>query len=147
MYGAFGAARCLPPSATVAERACAVLSLEEKFQGGTGVNLTPVPPELIEASVLETIERRIASAANALGLEGFARVDAFADARNGDVVVIEANTVPGMTPSTVLFHQALAETPSLEPAAFLARAVEHAVRRRDDAMPGTGDGVEKREER
>jgi hypothetical protein len=147
VYGAFGAARCLPPSATVAERACAVLSLEEKFQGGTGVNLTPVPPELIEASVLETIERRIASAANALGLEGFARVDAFADARNGDVVVIEANTVPGMTPSTVLFHQALAETPSLEPAAFLARAVEHAVRRRDDAMPGTGDGVEKREER
>ena len=144
VYGAFGAARCLPPSATVAERACAVLSLEEKFQGGTGVNLTPVPPELIEASVLETIKRRIASAANALGVEGFARVDAFADARTGDVVVIEANTVPGMTPSTVLFHQALAETPSVEPAAFLARAVEHAVRRRDDAMPGTGDGAEER---
>jgi D-alanine-D-alanine ligase-like ATP-grasp enzyme len=144
VYGAFGAARCLPPSATVAERACAVLSLEEKFQGGTGVNLTPVPPELIEASVLETIKRRIASAANALGVEGFARIDAFADARTGDVVVIEANTVPGMTPSTVLFHQALAETPSVEPAAFLARAVEHAVRRRDDAMPGTGDGAEER---
>jgi D-alanine-D-alanine ligase-like ATP-grasp enzyme len=144
VYGAFGAARCLPPSATVAERACAVLSLEEKFQGGTGVNLTPVPPELIEARVLETIERRIASAANALGVEGFARIDAFADARTGDVVVIEANTVPGMTPSTVLFHQALAETPSIEPAAFLARAVEHAVRRRDDAMPGTGDGAEER---
>jgi D-alanine-D-alanine ligase-like ATP-grasp enzyme len=121
-----------------------VLSLEEKFQGGTGVNLTPVPPELIEARVLETIERRIASAANALGVEGFARIDAFADARTGDVVVIEANTVPGMTPSTVLFHQALAETPSVEPAAFLARAVEHAVRRRDDAMPGTGDGAEER---
>ena len=131
VFGSSGAVRCLPPSATVAERACAVLSLEEKFQGGTGVNLTPVPPELIEREVLETVRRRVASAANALGVEGFARVDAFADARTGDVVVIEANTVPGMTPSTVLFHQALADEPSVEPAAFLARAVEHAVRRRD----------------
>jgi hypothetical protein len=137
--GAFGVLRCLPPSATVAERACSVLSLEEKFQGGTGVNLTPVPPELIDGDVLETIRERIASAANALGIEGFARVDAFADTRTGDVVVIEANTVPGMTPSTVLFHQALAETPSLEPAAFLARAVEHAVRRRDENRKGTED--------
>jgi D-alanine-D-alanine ligase-like ATP-grasp enzyme len=123
----------------VAERACSVLSLEEKFQGGTGVNLTPVPPELIDGDVLETIRERIASAANALGIEGFARVDAFADTRTGDVVVIEANTVPGMTPSTVLFHQALAETPSLEPAAFLAQAVEHAVRRRDENREGTED--------
>ena len=135
--GAFGVLRCLPPSATVAERACSVLSLEEKFQGGTGVNLTPVPPELIDGDVLETIRHRIASAANALGIEGFARVDAFADTRTGDIVVIEANTVPGMTPSTVLFHQALAETPSLEPAAFLAQAVEHAVRRRDENRKGT----------
>ena len=142
--GALGAARCLPPSATVAERACAVLSLEEKFQGGTGVNLTPVPPELIEREVLRTVRRRIASAANALGIEGFARVDAFVDARTGDIVVIEANTVPGMTPSTALFHQALADVPSVEPAAFLALAVEHAVRRRDERPSGTYEppGVE-----
>ena len=140
--GAFGVLRCLPPSATVAERACSVLSLEEKFQGGTGVNLTPVPPELIDGDVLETIRHRIASAANALGIEGFARIDAFADTRTGNVVVIEANTVPGMTPSTVLFHQALAETPSLEPAAFLAQAVEHAVRRRDENREGTEIGGE-----
>lgn len=137
--GAFGVLRCLPPSATVAERECSVLSLEEKFQGGTGVNLTPVPPELIDGDVLETIRRRIASAANALGIEGFARIDAFADVNTGDVVVIEANTVPGMTPSTVLFHQALAETPSVEPAAFLAQAVEHAVRRRDESRKGRKD--------
>jgi D-alanine-D-alanine ligase-like ATP-grasp enzyme len=47
------------------------------------------------------------------------------------VVVIEANTVPGMTPSTVLFHQALAETPPLPPRAFLEQVVRYALQRRD----------------
>jgi len=42
-------------------------------------------------------------------------------------MVIEANTVPGMTPSTVLFHQAMAMDPPLEPAAFLARGVQLAL--------------------
>ena len=42
-------------------------------------------------------------------------------------MIIEANTVPGMTPSTVLFHQALAARPPMEPAEFLARAVRLAL--------------------
>ena len=39
-----GGLRAMPPSVTVASGASRVLTLEEKFQGGTGVNLTPVPP-------------------------------------------------------------------------------------------------------
>ena len=49
----------------------------------------------------------------------------------GDVMIIEANTVPGMTPSTVLFHQALAMQPPMEPAEFLAHAVHLALERSD----------------
>lgn len=56
-------------------------------------------------AALQAVQRRIEAAANALGIQGFARVDAFMHADTGEVVVIEANTVPGMTPSTVLFHQ------------------------------------------
>lgn len=40
------------------------------------------------------------------------------------VIVIEANTVPGMTPSTVLFHQGLKESPPLSPTDLLAEFVE-----------------------
>ncbi|KAK9196232.1 hypothetical protein WN943_004360 [Citrus x changshan-huyou] len=38
-------------------------------------------------------------------LEGFSRIDAFVNVDNGEVLIIEVNTVPGMTPSTVLIHQ------------------------------------------
>ncbi|ONM26336.1 D-alanine--D-alanine ligase family [Zea mays] len=56
--------------------------------------------------------------ANALGLEGFSRIDAFVNVRSGEVLLIEVNTVPGMTPSTVLIHQALAEEPPVYPHRF-----------------------------
>ena len=72
--------------------------------------------------------------ANTLGLEGFSRIDVFVNVRNGEVtslysykvnnvltivinpyscilvlkvLLIEVNTVPGMTPSTVLIHQVI----------------------------------------
>jgi D-alanine-D-alanine ligase-like ATP-grasp enzyme len=43
----------------------------------------------------------------ALGLKVYARIDMFLR-DNGEVVVLEINSLPGMTPSTVLFHQAAA---------------------------------------
>jgi len=101
----------------------AVLSLEEKFQGGTGINLTPPPAELVSAPVIDRAKERVAIVAQQLGLEGFSRIDAFLHADTGEVIIIEANTVPGMTPSTVLFHQALAESPPMKPAAFLREVV------------------------
>ncbi|GBG84262.1 hypothetical protein CBR_g38233 [Chara braunii] len=82
--------RALTPSITVRESGD-ILSLEEKFQGGTGINLTPPPASI--------------------------------------VIIIEANTIPGMTPSTVLFHQALAENPPLSPQEFLKTAVLLALER------------------
>ena len=55
-------------------------------------------------------------------------------------MVIEANTVPGMTPSTVLFHQALAENPPIFPRDFFRSIVELA-RTRFLAGSGQDTGV------
>ena len=43
--------------------------------------------------------------------------------------MIEANSLPGLTASTVIFHQALAERPPLNPAAFLSRLVAYGAAR------------------
>lgn len=128
VLGNKGEMRSFSPSITVKETEN-VLSLEEKFQGGTGVNLTPPPPSIVRKEALAEAKRRVALVAASLGLDGFARIDAFLHADTGEIIIIEANTVPGMTPSTVLFHQALAEDPPIYPRDFFRILVDHAVNR------------------
>ena len=88
-----------------------VLSLEEKFLAGEGQNITPAryakdPKERarISAIVCEELKR----AAEILNIEGYARIDAFvrifADGKV-EVIFIEVNSLPGMTPATCIFHQ------------------------------------------
>jgi UDP-N-acetylmuramate--alanine ligase len=88
-----------------------VLSLEEKFLAGEGQNLTPArfsvggfDHEHISAQVRATLE----ATARELGVTGYARIDAFvrvyADGR-AETIVIEVNSLPGMTPATCIFHQ------------------------------------------
>lgn len=125
----------LSPSITVAEGL--LLSLEEKFQGGTGVNITPPPPDYVAPRVVDLVMRRIEKVVGVLGIEGFGRIDAFMHIETGEIIVIEANTIPGLTPSTVIFQQALAEDPPLYPTAFLeqitVRGLERGARaRRND---------------
>lgn len=92
----------LTPSETIPTED--ILSLEDKFLYGQGENKTP-------ARVPEEIAKRIQEVAVktfvALGLKVYARIDMFLRA-NGEVLVLETNSLPGMTPSTVLFHQAAA---------------------------------------
>ena len=119
----------LSPSITVAQNA--VLSLEEKFQGGTGVNLTPPPASIIKPEQIDLIKTKVTAAAEALGIEGYARIDIFFNTLSGQTMIIEANSLPGLTASTVIFHQALAENPPLYPRAFLEKLVELGVARRN----------------
>jgi len=81
-----------------------ILSLEDKFLYGQGENKTParLPGEMIER-----IQETARAAFVALGLRGYARIDMFVRP-DGRVSVLEPNTLPGLTPSTVLFHQAAA---------------------------------------
>jgi D-alanine-D-alanine ligase len=92
----------LVPSETIPTQD--ILSLEDKFLYGQGENKTParLPREMLE-KIRETAVR----AYRALGLRAYARIDLFVR-RDGEVAVLEPNTLPGMTPSTVLIHQAAA---------------------------------------
>jgi len=116
-----GKYQALNPSITIAEGA--VLSLEEKFQGGTGVNLTPPPVEIITEQATQKIKELVALTAEVLGIQNYARIDIFFNRYSEKIIVIEANTLPGLTPSTVLYHQGLAEKPSLAPHALLERFI------------------------
>ena len=94
--------QALTPSETIATED--ILSLEDKFLYGKGENKTParLPPES-----LDRIRQTALAAFQALDLKGYARIDMFCRP-DGRVAVLEPNTLPGMTPSTVLFHQAAA---------------------------------------
>lgn len=112
-----GKIKSLNPSITVAEGE--VLTVEEKFQGGTGVNITPPPSHIMKPRVLKRVKSVIEEVAEKIGIRGYSRIDAFANAQNGDLLIIEINTLPGLTPSTVFYHQALAENPSIFPRELL----------------------------
>ena len=113
----------LNPSIAVAEGE--VLTVEEKFQGGTGINLTPPPSPIIKPPIIQKIRARITELARGIGITGYARIDAFAHTKTGELLIIEINTLPGLTPSTVLYHQALAEHPPLYPRELLELLIEN----------------------
>lgn len=113
----------LSPSLTVAEGE--VLSVEEKFQGGTGVNMTPPPEQHVKPAVLARVKKSAEKVAEVLGIEGYCRMDAFIHIDTGDIILIEVNTLPALTPSTVLFHQGLAEKKPVYPLELLEKIVEN----------------------
>jgi D-alanine-D-alanine ligase len=88
-----------------------VLSLEEKFLAGQGQNITPARYAVNskEAQLIsEQVKKQLHKAALALNIEGYARIDAFVrvfDVNKVEVIFIEVNSLPGMTPATCIFHQ------------------------------------------
>ena len=123
VYGKGDKVKAMNPSLTVARGT--VLSLEEKFQGGTGVNITPPPQPYIKLKAIENARQRMEIVAKKLGISGYARIDAFMEVNSGELMIIEANTTPALTPSTVIFHQALAENPKMYPVEFLEKIIEN----------------------
>lgn len=124
VLGTEGRMRALSPSLTIARQG--VLSVEEKFMGGTGVNITPPPVAplgRVRPEAIDEVRRRIELVAATLGLAGYARIDAFMHRETGEILVIEANTLPGLSPSTVLYHQALAEPVPMFPRELLEEIV------------------------
>ncbi len=88
-----------------------VLSLEEKFLAGEGQNITPAryadEPELRQ-KISDFVKSEFLKAAKLLNIEGYARIDAFVRIFPGgkaEVIFIEVNSLPGMTPATCIFHQ------------------------------------------
>lgn len=123
VLGEKGEVSVFNPSLAVAEGA--VLTVEEKFQGGTGVNITPPPEEIVKPEAVKKTREVVGHLAEKMGVKGYARIDAFMHIDSGRVKVIEVNTLPALTPSTVLYHQALAESDPIYPTKLLERIVEN----------------------
>jgi UDP-N-acetylmuramate--alanine ligase len=89
-----------------------VLSLEEKFLAGQGQNITPAryakdPKE--RQVISDKVKQTLGAAAKVLGIVGYCRIDAFVRIFSPDkieVIFIEVNSLPGMTPATCIYHQA-----------------------------------------
>ncbi|MBH8559032.1 D-alanine--D-alanine ligase family protein [Hymenobacter negativus] len=115
-----------------------VLSLEEKFLAGEGQNITPArydadPVERQRISnEVKAVLRRVAEV---LDIQGYARIDAFVRVRQEgevEVLIIEVNSLPGMTPATCIFHQtALA---GYTPYQFIDRILEFGKERAEKAV-------------
>ncbi len=118
-----GKIKSLSPSITVAEQS--ILSLEEKFQGGTGVNITPPPADIISKKNILKVKDLIEKIAEQIGIRGYARIDIFVQVATGDIILIEINTLPGLTPSTVIYHQGLAENLPIFPLQLLEKIIQN----------------------
>ena len=88
-----------------------VLSLEEKFLAGEGQNITPARYDADPAErqrISNEVKAVLARVAEVLNIQGYARIDAFVRVRHEgavEVIIIEVNSLPGMTPATCIFHQ------------------------------------------
>lgn len=105
-----------------------VLSLEEKFLAGQGQNITPArysadPAE--RQKISEKVKEALGAAAKVLNVRGYCRIDAFVRIFGADkveVIFIEVNSLPGMTPATCIFHQSAIN--GYKPYDFIDRILE-----------------------
>ncbi|NIA31839.1 MAG: ATP-grasp domain-containing protein, partial [Actinobacteria bacterium] len=88
-----------PPSQAVTSGD--ILSIEEKFLPGAGENQTPAP---LPPEAISLVQDVIKNVYKTIGCTGYSRIDCFYD--DGHVVILEVNSLPGLTPATCLFHQA-----------------------------------------
>lgn len=121
-----------------------VLSLEEKFLAGQGQNITPArystdPKE--NRRISEYVKSELEKSARALGVEGYARIDAFVRIfKDGaiEVLIIEVNSLPGMTPATCIFHQAAIN--HYKPYEFIERLIDFGIQRGQRNMKKSKSG-------
>lgn len=99
--------RALPPSQTVSMHG--ILSIEEKFLPGAGENQTPAP---LPAHIIQLVQETAERVYKTVQCKGYARIDCFyqtaeqSPTHSDRIVILEINTLPGLTPATCLFHQA-----------------------------------------
>jgi UDP-N-acetylmuramate--alanine ligase len=106
-----------------------VLSLEEKFLAGQGQNITPAryaKDNINRQKISEQVKATLGAAAKILGVTGYCRIDAFVRIypnNKSEVIFIEVNSLPGMTPATCIFHQAAIN--NYKPYDFIDKILEY----------------------
>lgn len=98
------------------------LTLEEKFLPGDAQMITP--PRVPEEDV-KKMQEEFVKAYKAMNLRVYTRIDGFWDSKERKLYINEPNTLPGVTPSTMVFHQA-AEA-GMSPADFFDKLIELAL--------------------
>ncbi|HEX8528898.1 MAG TPA: D-alanine--D-alanine ligase [Cytophagales bacterium] len=117
-----------------------VLSLEEKFLAGEGQNITPSRfsrDAQAQKSISEQVRDVLKRTAQILNVEGYARIDAFVrifEDNRAETIIIEVNSLPGMTPATCIFHQTAIN--GYKPYQFIDAILEFGVRRTGKAVVG-----------
>jgi D-alanine-D-alanine ligase len=131
----------LPPSNSVTTKD--ILSMEEKFLPGAGENQTPAP---LPVEYIHLVQAEIAKAYRALGCKGYARIDCFLRMQNNatgepipEVVILECNSLPALTPATCLFHQA-AEV-GIKPMELIDTIVEYGLELHRPVVPALHTAV------
>jgi D-alanine-D-alanine ligase len=115
-----------------------VLSLEEKFLAGEGQNITPSRfsrDAKVQRSISEQVRDVLKRTAQILNVEGYARIDAFVrifEDNRAETIIIEVNSLPGMTPATCIFHQTAIN--GYKPYQFIDAILEFGVRRTGKAV-------------
>ncbi len=121
-------------SETLAEKD--ILSIEEKFLAGQGQNITPARYDLetqdMQDYVNQAVKETLRQVAIVLNIQGYARIDAFVriwkNPRKVEVIIIEVNSLPGMTPATCIFHQAALE--KYKPLDFIKKIIQFGFQRK-----------------
>lgn len=93
------------------------LTLQDKFLPGGAEMITPAR---LSAEMTKKVQETAINVCRALKLVGYPRIDMFIVKE--ECIVLEPNTLPGITPSTMVFHQA-AEI-GLTPRQFLDRIID-----------------------
>lgn len=110
-----------------------VLSLEEKFLAGQGQNITPARYSTDPAErqlISNKVKATLGAAAKVLQVTGYCRIDAFVrvyDVNRVDVIFVEVNSLPGMTPATCIFHQTAIN--GYQPYEFIDRILDFGFKR------------------
>ncbi|MBD3244411.1 MAG: hypothetical protein GF335_00255 [Candidatus Moranbacteria bacterium] len=114
--------KAMTPSQTIASGK--ILTIEEKFQGGTGVNFTPPYEKFLSKDLINKAQKLVEKAAEITKIKGYCRTDCFLNIKTKELIIIENNTLPALTPSTIIYHQALHEKPRLEPLPFIEKLID-----------------------
>jgi len=115
-----------------------VLSLEEKFLAGEGQNITP-PRFAKDAEtykiIAEQVKDTLKKTAEILNVVGYCRIDAFVriyENNKAETIIIEVNSLPGMTPATCIFHQTALN--GYKPYDFIDRILTFGMQRQTKAL-------------
>jgi len=92
----------LPPTEIVKEAQSDFFDYEQKYMPGRATKFTPAR---CSKEITQKIQDTCCAAMKALGMENIGRIDGFVTEDN-TIIIIDPNTLAGMSPSSFLFRQA-----------------------------------------